>query len=253
MRPGGATGIADAGGERRLSPEVSQHARPHAEAVVINTGGGVVGGDRIKLDFSVQEGSDATITTQAAERIYRSTGPDSEIDGAPRRCRRRTPDLGAQETILFSGARLRRSYEVDVAPAARLLFAESMIFGRAASGEVMERGALQDRWRIRRGGRLVFAESVGWMMFRRVFCAAPAILGAARALACILYVAPDAEARLASVREVLESAGVDAAASAWNGMLVVRVVSDAGTDMRRAMVRVMQELSGASMPRVWSS
>lgn len=253
LRPCGATGIvtlAESGGYRLKFPNTHGH---HTEAVVINTGGGVVGGDRIKLDFSVQEGSDSTITTQAAERIYRSTGPDSEIDVRLHVAGSARLIWAPQETILFSGARLRRRYEVDVAPTARLLFAESMIFGRVASGEVMDRGALLDRWRIRRGGRLVFAESgrlddVSEGVLRR-----PAVLGAARAIACILYVAPDAEARLASVREVLESAGVDAAASAWNGMLVVRIVSDAGRDMRRAMVRVMQELSGASMPRVWAS
>ena len=253
LRAGGRTGIAtlaESGGYRLKFPNT--HGK-HAEAVIINTGGGVVGGDRIKLNFSVAEGADATVTTQAAERIYRSTGPDSEIDASLNvedgACLAWMP----QETILFSGARLQRRYEVDVAPAARLLFAESMIFGRVASGEVMERGALHDRWRVRRGGRLIFAESnrlddVSDNILRR-----PALLGPACALACILYVAPDAGARLASVREVLESVGAEAGASAWNDMLVVRVVTEVARDMRGVMVRVVQELSGASMPRVWAS
>jgi urease accessory protein len=253
LRAGGRTGIAtlaESGGYRLKFPNT--HGK-HAEAVIINTGGGVVGGDRIKLKFSIGEGADATITTQAAERIYRSAGPDSEIDATF------NVEDGArltwvpQETILFSGARLRRRYEVDVASSAGLLFAESMIFGRVASGEVMERGALHDRWRVRRGGRLIFAEAnrlddVSENILRR-----PALLGPARALACILYVAPDAGARLASVREVLESVGAEAGASAWNDMLVVRAVTEVARDMRRVMVRVVQELSGASMPRVWAS
>jgi urease accessory protein len=253
LRAGGRTGIArlaESGGYRLKFPNT--HGK-HAEAVIINTGGGVVGGDRIKLNFSIGEGADATVTTQAAERIYRSTGPDGEINAYHNveKCERLT--WVPQETILFSGARLRRHYEVDVAPTARLLFAESMIFGRVASGEVMERGALHDRWRVRRGGRLIFAESnrlddVSDNILRR-----PALLGPSRALACILYVAPDAGARLASVREVLESVGAEAAASTWNDMLVVRAVTEAARDMRRVMVRIAQELSGASIPRVWSS
>lgn len=253
LRPGGPTGIAvlaEKGGYRLKFPRT--HAS-HAEAVIINTGGGVVGGDRIKLDFTIAEGADATVTTQAAERIYRSTGLDSEIDTRLRVSNRARLIWAPQETILFSGARLRRRYEVDVASSARLLFAESMIFGRVASGEVMDRGALRDRWRIRRDGRLIFAESnrlddVSDDVLRR-----PAVLGSARAAACILYIAPDAEGRLASVREVLEGAGGGFGASAWNGMLVVRLVADAARDMRHAVVRVMQELSGASMPRVWAS
>jgi urease accessory protein len=253
LRPDGSTGVAtlaERGGYRLKFPRTHS---AHAEAVMINTGGGVVGGDRIKLDFTIRDGADATVTTQAAERIYRSTGVHSDIDARLNVSDHARLIWAPQETILFSGARLRRRYDVDVAPTARLLFVESMIFGRTASGEVMERGALRDSWRIRRDGRLVFAEAnrldnVAEDVLRR-----PAILGPARALACILYVAPDAGARLASVREVLESVGAGGAASAWNGLLVVRFVTDAARGMRHAMVRVMQELSGASMPRVWSS
>ena len=253
LRPDGPTGIAtlaERGGYRLMFPRTHS---PHAEAVIVNTGGGVVGGDRIKLDFTIGDGADATVTTQAAERIYRSTGPFSEIEA------RLDVSHGArllwapQETILFSGARLRRKYEVDVSSTARLLFVESMIFGRTASGEVMDRGALHDSWRIRRDGRLVFAESNRLDDVSEDVLRHPAVLGPSRALACILYVAADAEAQLASVREVLESVGAGGAASAWNGLLVVRFVTDAARDMRHAMVRVMQELSGASMPRVWSS
>jgi urease accessory protein len=253
LRPAGPTGIAtlaEKGGYRLKFPRT--HGS-HAEAVIINTGGGVVGGDRIKLDFSIEEGADATVTTQAAERIYRSSRLDSEIDTRLRVSDRARLIWAPQETILFSAARLRRRYEVDVASSARLLFAESMIFGRVASGEVMARGVLHDSWRVRRDGRLIFAESnrlddVSDDVLRR-----PAVLGSARAVACILYVAPGAEGRLASVREVLESAGRGAGASAWNGVLVVRLVADAARDMRHVMVRIMQELSGASMPRVWAS
>ncbi len=252
LRPGGPTGItrlAEKGGYRLKFPRT--HGS-HAEAVIINTGGGVVGGDRIKLDFSIEEGADATVTTQAAERIYRSTGLDSGIDVRLRVSDRARLIWAPQETILFSGARLRRKYEVDVSSTAHLLFVESMIFGRKASGEVMERGALHDRWHIRRDGRLVFAEAsrlddVSDNALRR-----PAILGASHALACIVYVAPDAEARLSALREVLDDDTIGAA-SAWNGLLVVRFVTDAAGDMRGAMIRVMQGLSGASMPRVWSN
>lgn len=253
LRPDGPAGIAtlaESGGYRLKFPRTHSH---HVEAVIINTGGGVVGGDRIKLDFSVQHGADATVTTQAAERIYRSTGPYSQIDARLNVSQQARLVWVPQETILFSGAKLRRRFEVDVASTARLLFAESMIFGRTASGEVMHRGALHDSWRVRRDGRLIFAEAnrlddVSDDVLRR-----PAVLGPSRALACILYVAPDAEARLASIRAVLESVDAGAGASAWDGLLVVRFVTDAARDMRHAMVRVMQELSGASMPRVWSN
>lgn len=253
LRPDSSSGVAslaERGGYRLKFPHT--HDR-HVEAVIINTGGGVVGGDRIKLDFSIQREADATITTQAAERIYRSTGPAAEIHARIGVSEHARLIWAPQETILFSGARLRRRYEIDVASNARLLLAESMTFGRVASGEVMASGALHEGWRIRRDGQLVFAEANRLDDLSEAVLRRPAVLGAARAVACILYVAPDAEAQLASVREVLESVGAGVGAGTWNGMIVVRVVTESARDMRRVVVRVMQELSGTSMPRVWSS
>ena len=65
-----------------------------------------------------------------------------------------------QETILFDRARLTRSIEVDLAPDARLFLAEAIVFGRSGMGEAVEEGALFDRWRVRRGGKLIYAEGV---------------------------------------------------------------------------------------------
>src|SRR5260370_30305971 len=65
-----------------------------------------------------------------------------------------------QETILFDRARLRRTIEVDLAANARLLLAEAVIFGRSGMGETVADGFLLDRWRVRRGGRLIHAETL---------------------------------------------------------------------------------------------
>lgn len=252
VRAGGATGIetlSENGGYRLKFPRT--HAR-HAEAVIINTGGGVVGGDRISLDFSIGHGADAIVTTQAAERIYRSTGPDAEIHTTLRVANGARLIWAPQETILFSGARLRRTYEMDLPSSASLLFGESMVFGRVASGEIMAGGAINDRWHVRRDGRLVFAEASRLDELLEGALRRPALLGGARAVACILYVAGDAEARLTSVRAALEGVDATAGVSAWNGMLIVRILADAARSMRHAMVRAMRELSGATMPRVWS-
>jgi hypothetical protein len=65
-----------------------------------------------------------------------------------------------QETILFEGARLERRLNADIAEDATLLMAEALVFGRAARGETWRRGALQDSWRIRRGGKLLWADGL---------------------------------------------------------------------------------------------
>ncbi len=64
-----------------------------------------------------------------------------------------------QETILFDRARLSRRIDVDLAESASLLMAEAVVFGRAAMGEAMSQGFFADRWRVRRAGKLVFADS----------------------------------------------------------------------------------------------
>jgi len=242
--------LAERGGYRMLFP------RPlsgRAEAVIVNTGGGVVGGDRIGFDVEAGPGADVVVTTQAAERIYRSAGPSSELRVQLQAGSEARLAWLPQETILFSGARLHRRIEVDVADDATVLLAESTVFGRIASGEDVRGGSLQDVWHVRRGGRLVFAEATRLDDVSKVTLARPAVLGQATAVALLLLVAPDAEARLTALRQTMHDARGEVGASAWNGMLVVRCAARAAQDMRRDVARAIPVLSGAALPRVWSN
>src|SRR6516164_7459373 len=124
------------------------------------TAGGMTGGDDFSISLSLDEGAQLLAGTAAAEKIYRSTGADSAlaltIDAATgSRC-----IWLPQETILFDRARLSRRIDVSLSTNARRLMAEAFVFGRSAMGEAVEEGSLIDRWRIRRGGQLVFAENV---------------------------------------------------------------------------------------------
>jgi len=113
-----------------------------AEAVLLNTGGGVAGGDQVSFDITAEAASSATVTTQSAERIYRALGP-----GPARLSVRLTVGEDArltwlpQGSILFSGARVSRAIEADVAPRGRLLMTEILVFGRKAMGETVTAGA----------------------------------------------------------------------------------------------------------------
>src|ERR1700690_2471803 len=49
------------------------------DAVIVNTGGGMTGGDRFDVDIKVGTGARLSVTTAAAEKIYRSLGPDTDI------------------------------------------------------------------------------------------------------------------------------------------------------------------------------
>ena len=226
----------------------------HPEAVIINTGGGLAGGDMVRQSVAIDDGGEATVTTQASERVYRAlAGSETAVDV------RLSLGEGArlawlpQETILFDAARLRRSIEVEMAASARLLLVETVIFGRTAMGETVRTGLLRDRWRIRRSSKLVFAETVRLDGAIAETLAATPIAAGAHVVSTLLAVRPDADDLLGAVRSALDGVECDAGASAWGGMLVVRALGRSSEGLRRMLERVIPLISGAPLPRVWQT
>lgn len=227
------------------------------EAVIVNTGGGMAGGDRARVDLTVGPQARVVATTQSAEKIYRS-----EDDAVCVETRLSVEAGGAlawtpQETLLFESARLERRLEADVAADASLLLIEAVTFGRLAHGETRIAASFRDRWRVRRDGRLLFAdetriENAGATLDR------PAAGRGARAIATILCVAPNAEAQLPALRAALESVAaregepLDAGASAFDGLTVARLACASPSRLRAALIEAMLTLRGRAAPRVWS-
>src|SRR4029079_14078645 len=112
------------------------------EAVIINTAGGIAGGDRFDLEIAAGQGTRLVVTTAAAEKVYRTLGPDSVIDVKLDVAAGATLAWLPQETILFDRARMGRSIDVSLAPDARLFLAQAIVFGRSGMGETVEEGAL---------------------------------------------------------------------------------------------------------------
>lgn len=226
------------------------------EAVIVNTAGGIACGDAFCVTLDLAARGDLVLTTTAAEKLYRSDGPVSRIDN------RLILGAGArlawlpQETIFFDAARVRRRFEIDLAPDAGLLAVEIVAFGRAARGERISQGLFEDVWRVRRDGRLTYADSLRLEGPIGDLLARPAIGGSARACATLLDLSPGAEARLEKARALLEGAaapGVEAAASAWNGHLAVRALSGTIGPLRGLIAHFLVGYRGAPMPRVWQS
>lgn len=218
-----------------------------AEAILINTAGGLTGGDR--LDWTLEaDGTSLVATTQAAEKIYRSLGNDAEIHS------RLTGSSGAQlywlpqEAILFDGARLRRTLDVGLTGGATLLALEATVFGRLAMGESIQDLAFHDRWRVRCEGKLVFADDV---RFDGPLPRTVATLGEAGAMATLLLVAADAETHLDRLRDVFGAGG---AVSAWDGKLLARVLAKDGFVLRKLLNPALKLLvPGGTLPMIWSS
>jgi urease accessory protein len=242
--------LHESGGYRARLPHTFAS---HAEAVLINTGGGMASGDQLKVDISLDEGSHAVVATQAAEKIYRSQGPDTRIETHLALANGARLDWLPQETILFSGARLRRSLEVEMATDATLLACETVYFGRLAMGEILEAGAFRDSWRIRRGGKLVFAENVRLEGLINLTLAEKAVADGARAIATVLLLQPEANRRLEEVRHVLAGFPTTCGVSALDNMLVVRFLSPDPAALRRCLVILIAHLTKRALPRVWTT
>jgi urease accessory protein len=216
------------------------------EAVLINTAGGLTGGDRVSYKAEAGDQSTLTMTTQTAERLYRSEGAAALQETSLQVGSGAMLEWLPQETIIFERAHLRRSLTAELAHDARFLALESVVLGRAAMGESPEAFELWDRWRVNRGGQLVFADNLA-LTPPLPRCAAT--LGHTRAFATLLYVAPDAEARLDELRMMLPDTG---AASAWNGFITARFLAEDPTALRSALMRILTEFRGRDLPRPWT-
>ncbi|MBI5941575.1 MAG: urease accessory protein UreD [Caulobacterales bacterium] len=220
------------------------------EAVMINSGGGMTGGDRFSWTVDVGDDAAAVLTTQACEKVYRADADETRVAA------RLTVGAGArlnwlpQETILFDRSALARSVEADVAADGRLLLAEAVVLGRRAMGETLTRACFHDRWRVRRDGRLLFADDLRLGGDISTLAASPPLLGGAGAFATLLLVAPDAEVSLDAVRAAIGEFG---GASAFDGKLVVRLAAPDGLTLRRALLPAIAVLSnGCPAPSVWT-
>jgi urease accessory protein len=226
---------------------------PEAEglsAVFVNTAGGVAGGDRFDIDIAAGEESRLTVTTAAAEKIYRAAGPAAHLNIALKAADGAHLSWLPQETILFDRARVSRRIDIDLAEGASLLLCEIVVFGRAAMGERMRQGEFVDRWRLRRGGRLVFAETVRLDGDIGEKLSRPAIAEGGVAIGTALIVPGDA-ALVERIRELSEKFGGEVGVSAWNGFAMARFCAQDAARLRAEMMAVLGRASAAALPRLW--
>jgi urease accessory protein len=226
---------------------------PEAEglsAVFVNTAGGVAGGDRFDIDIAAGEGARLTTTTAAAEKIYRAASTPAQLNIVLKAAAGSHLGWLPQETILFDRARVSRHIDIDLADSASLLLCEIVVFGRAAMGERMLQGEFVDRWRIRRGGRLVFAETIRLDGDIGAKLASPAIAKGGVAIGTALIV-PGDEALVERIRTLSESFGGEVGISAWNGFAMARFCAQDAARLRADMMAVLGRASGSALPRLW--
>jgi urease accessory protein len=219
-------------------------------AVLVNTAGGIAGGDRFDIEITANDGARLTLTTAAAEKVYRAAAEAAQLNIALKVAAGAHLAWLPQETILFDRAKISRKIDIELSEGATLLLCEIVVFGRTAMGETMRQGNFIDRWRVRRGGRLVFAETVRLEGEIGAKLARPAVANGAAAIATALIV-PGDEALLERIRELSDGFGGEVGVSAWNGLAMARFCAQDAARLRADMMAVLGRASHAPLPRLW--
>lgn len=254
LAPDGSTRLSDLFQQGSLKIRMPyREADGGFNALLINTSGGLTGGDELSVQVVLEDGTRATVTTPGCERVYRSAGGDAHIRQHLQVGRGARLDWIPQETILFNRARLRRRFEIELEAGAEITLAESIVFGRAAMGETVTSGFLSDFWSIRREGRLVFADAVRMSDPLDRCMHDPTTLGGNIAIASLVHVGSNLEFKRDSIRAAFAEIGTCAAGASLIGdVLVARMAAESSQILRTFLIKALGCVrDGRGIPRNW--
>jgi urease accessory protein len=228
------------------------------EAVIINSSGGIAGGDRLEIEVVALNHASVAVTTQAAEKIYRALDRPARVATKLKACGTAKLAWLPQETIVFNQARIRRQTEIDLCSGAELIALEWLVLGRAARGEEVVSGHISDSWRIKRDGHLIWAD--GFRVSDEVFAQLhrKALLSDWKAVGTLIYFGPSLETRLGILREIAASLDCRCAATVVGAIIIVRVAAAASSDLRRGLRSLLEQFNRElgpgpfGVPKMWS-
>lgn len=239
--------LHQSGSLKALFPKIND---THLQCVTVNTAGGVTGGDRFSLNATAHTATHLTLSTQAAERAYRAqAGEIGRIENSLNIQPNARIDWLPQETILFDGSAVRRKLKINMAETSRLLFVEPLVFGRLECGERLKTAYFTDRIDIQRDGIAHFRDSICLDGDVDFLLQKPSVADGATAMALLVYIAPDAEAHLTAIRDLLPvTAGVS---MLHHDTLVMRALARESYELRCFLIPILNRLSANALPRPW--
>jgi urease accessory protein len=240
---------------RVLFPKINSSAIE--EAVLVNTAGGIAGGDKLEYEVIALANASIAVTSQAAEKVYRALGGPAQVITKLKACEAAKLAWLPQETIIFNRARLVREMEIELSTGAELLALEWLVLGRAAHGEQMAAGHIYDSWRVKKDGRLLWADS-----FRASDEAIPdlykkALLSNCKALATLIYFGPNIGPRMDFLRDTVAYLECHCGTTSVGGLIVARFAAQKSSDLRLALRKFLQRfgrvLGGGpfDVPKMW--
>jgi len=228
------------------------------EAVIVNTAGGIAGGDRLQCDVTTLPNASIAVTSQAAEKVYRALNEPARIATRLKACEAAKLAWLPQETIVFNSGRLSRETEIELFSGAELLALEWLVLGRAAHGEEMVGGQITDSWRVKKDSRLIWADSfrVTDEMFPHLH--RKALLSNYKAIGTLIYFGPYLDKRLDFLRDIAPSLGCHCAATSVGGLIIVRFATEVSSDLRHALRSFLEQFNRElgpgpfRVPKMWS-
>jgi urease accessory protein len=233
-------------------------AAPVEEAVVVNTGGGIAGGDRLEFAVTALPSASVAVTSQAAERVYRALNEPALIETRLKVCNTAKLAWLPQETIVFSGGRMRRNTEIEISAGAELLALESLVLGRAAHGEEIVDGEITDGWQVRLDGRLIWADR-----FRATDDVFPrlrsrALLADFKAIGTLIYFGPDPAAQVQLLRDLAPLPQCQCFTTAVSGLVIARLGARAAVELKAGLREILLQFERTRVqgpfrvPKMWS-
>jgi urease accessory protein len=231
---------------------------PVEEAVTVNTAGGIAGGDRLEFSVTALANASVTVTSQAAERVYRALNEPALIDTRLRVYGAAKLAWLPQETIVFNGGRMRRNTDVEIYAGGELLALEWLVLGRAARSEEIVRGHIADGWQVKRDGRLIWADRfrVTDEVFPRI--RSRALLADFKAIGTLIYFGPDAEARVQFMRELASELQCHCVTTVVSGLVIGRLAARGAAELKASLREILLKFDRTPapgpfrLPKMWS-
>jgi len=228
------------------------------EAVLVNTAGGIAGGDRLKYGVTALANASIAVTSQAAEKVYRALSVPARITTKLKALEAAKLAWLPQETIVFNSGRLSRETEIELFSGAELLALEWLVLGRAAHGEQMVGGHITDSWRVKKDGRLIWADS--FRVTDEIFphLHRKALLSNYKAVGTLIYFGPCLDIRLEFLRDTAPSLGSHCAVTSVGGLIILRFATEVSSELRHALHSFLQQFNRElgpgpfRVPKMWS-
>lgn len=246
----GAHTVLDGLYQHGAAKAVFPRANRGMTAVLLNTSGGVTGGDTFAYEAEAGAGTHLTLTTQACERAYRAQpGEVGQVRTTLRVHDGATLWWLPQETLIFDGCALERRLSCAITGTGRALIVEPICVGRLAMGEAQVSGLMADRIDITRNGAPLVRD--GWRLSGDITAQmrSPACADGAAALVSLTYVGADAAAHLAPIRALLPASG--GASLLAQDVLVMRLIAPSGYALRGDLLPILDHLTRSEMPLCW--